>query len=241
MCGRIALYSEPERIARLLDAQLAPDVPATDADGWEPRWNVSPTDPILGVRAHGGVREVEQFRWGLIPPKTPEAVARQKYRSTFNARADKLTSNNLWSSPFSNQRLLIPVDGFFEWRALQPGEKKKQPYLFTRRDDRPLVLAGLWQAWPVGRDLRYSATVITTTAGPDMPIHDRQTIVLECDQWERWLQPDVEIEELLAMVLPGAGQLKARPISKDTTAWGTDEAFDVQPLEGPPTLWSASA
>lgn len=45
VCGRIALYSEPERVARLLDAQLALGVPATEADGWRPRLERRPAEP----------------------------------------------------------------------------------------------------------------------------------------------------------------------------------------------------
>ena len=45
MCGRIALYDEPDHLARLLDAGVDPDVMAE----WRPGWNLAPTDRILGV------------------------------------------------------------------------------------------------------------------------------------------------------------------------------------------------
>jgi putative SOS response-associated peptidase YedK len=52
-----------------------------------------------------------------------------------------------------------------------------------------------------------SATIITTQAGPDMPIHDRQPVVLEPDAWEHWLDPGVtdrdELEPLLRSGVEG--------------------------------------
>ena len=39
------------------------------------------------------------------------------------------------------QRCVIPAEGFYEWRE----EGGKQPYYFSRKDGRPLMLAGIWQ------------------------------------------------------------------------------------------------
>ncbi|MGA8371778.1 MAG: SOS response-associated peptidase family protein [Acidimicrobiales bacterium] len=78
--------------------------------------------------------------------------------------------------------------------------------------------AGLWEWWrsPEGEEI-YSATIITTDAGPDMePIHNRQPVVLEPETWERWLDPDVDAsEELEGMLRPGpAGVLRHWPVGQ---------------------------
>jgi putative SOS response-associated peptidase YedK len=210
MCGRIALYEEPSRLARILGARLVEGSFA----GWQPSWNVGPTDEILGVRQTStGERELGPYRWGLVPPwvKDPKAV-----KSTFNARAESIATKPMFRSAFEKQRILVPVDLFYEWHRLS--DKEKQPYAFRRADGEPIVIAGLREWHPdVDGEVWRTATIITTEAGPDMPIHNRQPVVLERDTWEHWLDPAVtDRDELESLLHPTAeGTLVRRPVSKD--------------------------
>jgi putative SOS response-associated peptidase YedK len=192
MCGRIALYSDVPQLARLLDAGVDPDL----VEAMEPRWNIGPTSPILGVsEGQDGQRTLGAYRWGLIPwwAKDPAAI-----KNTFNARGETVATKSMFQSAFTRSRILVPVDAFYEWKAGTP----KQPFAFKRADGQPVVFAGLRDRWKGddGIELR-SATIITTHAGPDMPIHDRQPVVLEPETWEQWLDPEVtdpsELEPLL--------------------------------------------
>jgi len=63
MCGRIALYTPPQRLARLLEAALAAGV---DPKG-EPSWNLAPTRTLFGVVDRGEGRILDAYRWGLVP------------------------------------------------------------------------------------------------------------------------------------------------------------------------------
>jgi putative SOS response-associated peptidase YedK len=199
MCGRIALYSDPDRIARILDAQLA-----LDREGWGPSWNVGPTDPILGVSEDDhGIRSLSAYRWGLlrVGAKDPKQGAR-----SFNARSETVATKPTFRSAFKRGRILVPADGFFEWRT---AGKVKTPSFFTRSDGDPIVLAGLRERWrsPAGEVIR-SATILTTESGPDMDgIHDRMPVVLEREAWEHWLDPAAanrdELEPLLVPARAG--------------------------------------
>jgi len=40
----------------------------------------------------------------------------------------------------------VPVDGFFEWKAIK-GQKAKQPYAIAMRDGAPFGIAGIWENW----------------------------------------------------------------------------------------------
>jgi putative SOS response-associated peptidase YedK len=84
MCGRFALYTEPVKVARFLQA-----TPDGVKDGWQPSWNIPPTERIVGARErvdeNGEItRSLELYRWGLVPfrAKDPAAI-----KSAFNARA----------------------------------------------------------------------------------------------------------------------------------------------------------
>ena len=47
-----------------------------------------------------------------------------------------------------------------------------------------MALGGLWQAWG---DL-VTCAVVTLNAGPNLePIHDREPLILNPDQWSLWL------------------------------------------------------
>ncbi len=209
MCGRIALYDDPDHLARLFQAGLSQDT----IDLWRPTWNLAPQDPILGVSERHGQRILDVYRWGLVPSwtKGPNGSS-----TAFNARAETLATKPMFRNAFRRQRILIPVDGFYEWDTVAP--KVKQPYVFTRTDGRPIVFAGLREWWQdaEGTELR-TATIITSQAGPDMPIHNRQPVVLEPGKWDRWLDPHLtDPGELESFLVPTAkGTLTHHPVSKE--------------------------
>jgi len=217
MCGRIALYSEPDFLARVFDAQLALGV---DPDG-RPSWNVGPMRSILAVAdvtdggdsAGTGVhRELGRYTWGLVPSWAKD---RNMGNRAFNARAETVASKPSFRAAFSSRRLAVVADGFYEWKP-GPG-KSKQPYYFTRSDGQPLALAGLWEMWWGGpgakdtpeeeRTVLRTCTVITTEAGPDMgDIHPRMPVVLEPEVLEEWLDPaNKDKPELQSLLVPSPG------------------------------------
>jgi putative SOS response-associated peptidase YedK len=205
VCGRIA-QSEPSRYAQRLKALVDPEL------DWSPSWNIGPTAPLLGVRERHDERVLSEFLWGLLPgwAGDPKAAAH-----AFNARAESVATKPMFRQAFERRRLLVPVDGFYEWAAV-PGSSRKQPYFFQRADGDPVVLAGLWEYWARGDDRRRTATVLTSTAGPDMPLHDRQPVVLEPQDWERWLHPERHDDEVLrALLEPRGGVLVHHAVSTD--------------------------
>jgi putative SOS response-associated peptidase YedK len=209
MCGRIALYTPPRALARLLDAAIAAGV---DLEA-PPSWNVGPTRTLFGVADVQGARVLDEYRWGLVPwwSKDPSGATK-----TFNARAETASTRPSFRDAFRSQRLLVPIDGFFEWD--RRGEAKV-PHFFTRADGGPVVLAGLYDRW---RDRRVAGaaplvtcTVLTTTPGPDVyGIHNRMPVVLEPDTFDLWLTAgDDELDAVLSLCAPAqAGTLVHHPV-----------------------------
>ena len=205
MCGRIALYTPPQRLARLLEATLAAGL---DPEG-RPSWNVGPQRTLFGVADTGAGRVLDRYKWGLLPSwaKDPSMSNRM-----FNARSETVASKPSFRSAFKRQRLLVPVDGFFEWDR---GGSAKVPHYFTRADGAPIVLAGLYERWrdpSGGEDAPWlqTCTVLTTTQGPDIDgIHDRMPVVLEPDAFDVWLTAgDDERDAVQALCIPApAGTL----------------------------------
>ncbi len=224
MCGRIA-QSEPSRYAQRLKALVDPEL------DWHPSWNIGPTAPVLGVRERHGERVLSEFLWGLLPgwSDDPKSAAR-----AFNARVESVATKPMFRRAFERRRLLVPVDGFYEWAAV-PGSSRKQPYFFVRADGSPVVLAGLWEYWARGEDHRRTATVLTSKAGPDMPVHDRQPVVLEPEEWERWLDPELDDGEVLRTLLePRGGVLVHHPVTMDVGSVQNDGPYLVEAVEAVP-------
>lgn len=209
MCGRIALYTPPQRLARLVEATLAAGL---DTEG-RPSWNVGPQRTLFGVADDGTGRVLDTYRWGLIPSwaKDPSVSNRM-----FNARAETVATKPSFRSAFRRRRLLVPVDGFFEWDRRGP---TKVPHYFTRADGGVLVLAGIHEEWhdPAAADApaRRTCAVLTTQAGDDIDgIHDRMPVVIEPDAYDVWLTAtDDELAALEALCVPArAGTLVHHPV-----------------------------
>lgn len=231
MCGRVALVTPPERLARILDAACVAGLAEPGPAGWHASYNVGPTGTLLGVapaspptgegppdggdvRRDAPGRVLAPYRWGLVPPWADDPRIGSRL---FNARAETVATKPAFRHAFRRHRLVVPVDGFYEWGPVGRG---KRPHYFRRADGAPVLLAGLWEAWAPkdedGAPLR-TCTVITTDAGEDMEgLHDRMPVVLEADRVDDWIDPDLVDEHALASLLVAApaGTLAHHPVDR---------------------------
>jgi putative SOS response-associated peptidase YedK len=212
VCGRYVSSSSPERIAAYFGA-------TTDVEALPESFNIAPTNDVYGVVAHAdGARHVEVFHWGLVPSWAKERKIGQKM---INARAETLAEKPAFKSLFGKHRCIVPMDGFYEWKAGEPGGPvtakgalAKQPMFIRRADAEPLAVAGLWAAWrdpAAGEDAPWlhSLTVITTVANATMePIHDRMPVILPPSAWSEWLDPtNRDLSELRRLLAPAPDDL----------------------------------
>ena len=182
MCGRVALFTPPVRLTKLLDATLAAGV---DPEG-HPSWNVGPQRRLFGLTLDTG-RTLDSYRWGLLPSWAKDPTISNRL---FNARGETVAEKPSFRSAFAKRPCVIPVDGFYEWDH-RPGHNK-QPNYFTRANGELLLFAGLYEQWrdPEAQDAAplKTCTIITTTPNKDMDeIHDRMPVVLGVADVETWL------------------------------------------------------
>jgi putative SOS response-associated peptidase YedK len=247
MCGRFALYTPPDQLARLFDAELAAGVPP----GGDPRWNIAPTDQVLGLRfgvGDEGLLVLDRFRWGLVPPQSKDPAEGSRL---FNARAETAASRPSFRDSYAHRRMAVLADGFYEWRK-GPG-KGRQPNFFHRADGRPLAFAGLWADWrdprpgAIDRPTVRSCTIVTTTAGQDIDgVHDRMPVVLAPDALERWIDPaGADGDELRSLLRPPpTGTLVHHVVDQRVGNVRNDDPALVAPLAaagGSPTGSPATA
>jgi putative SOS response-associated peptidase YedK len=96
----------------------------------------------------------------------------------------------MWRVPFQRRRCLVPADGFYEWKKIDP--KTKQPYAFATRQE-PFAFAGLWDGWkdPANGQWLQSYTIITTDPNElTATVHNRMPVILQPKDYDRWLTRD---------------------------------------------------
>jgi putative SOS response-associated peptidase YedK len=198
MCGRFVATATPAQLADYLHV----DTIRTEA--LDPSWNVAPTDPVYAAaenREHQ--RQLGTYQWGLVPYWAKDAKGGARM---INARAETLTSK--FRRTFERRRCLLPADGFYEWQKLDDGTK--QPWFIQRADGAPMVFGGLWEVWkPEGateedEPLR-TCSIITTAANELLArIHDRMPLVLNPQDFDRWLDRDLtDTDRLADLLVPG--------------------------------------
>lgn len=190
-----------------------------------PNYNVAPTTTIATVVSRHTepddepTRRVRMMRWGLVPPwaKTgADGAPDTRGPQLINARADKVTTSPAFRSSAKSKRCLVPMDGYYEWRA-NPGKKGgKTPFYLHRADGELLFMAGLWSVWKAAKEASplLSCTIVTTDAvGELADIHDRMPLIVAERDWDRWLNPDAPADEQLLASPPDVRAIERREIS----------------------------
>ena len=102
----------------------------------------------------------------------------------------------MFRSAFKRTRCLIPISGYFEWKAAPDG---KQPFYFSRADGAPITVAGLWDEWrdpESGEPLKSCAMIITEANEFTRDTHDRMPVILDSESFAPWLSGEAGTELL---------------------------------------------
>jgi putative SOS response-associated peptidase YedK len=223
MCGRFTLTVDP---ADLQDAFPQFTFP----EKYAPRYNISPTQPILAI-PNDGKNSADFFVWGLIPSWAKDLSIGSKL---INARSETLAEKPSFRGGFKYHRCLILADGFYEWKS-EPGTKIKVPYFFRLKSGKPFAFAGLWDNWqsPDGGAVK-SATIITTAPNSLMaPIHNRMPVIVSPDAYTQWLDPAARTADSLQHLLVShpADEMTAHPVSTLVNSPANDRAECVAPVD----------
>lgn len=150
---------------------------------------LEPTDPAAGVGLY-------PMRWDLVPWFWKKTIKEKKFLAT-NARCETVATTASFREAFKRRRCLVPADGFYEWTG-EKGAKTK--WMFTRAGEPWFCFAGLWDHAETADGPVDSFTIITTAAGPfAREYHDRQPLILDRDQWARWLDMSQDASDLLCV------------------------------------------
>lgn len=257
MCGRYAATADPGDLIEEfeIDADFTDEPTRSllkspqDPPPATPDHNMAPTKqaPVILTRAPKGepaapLRQLRLLTWGLVPSWARETKV--GLRMT-NARAETVLEKSSFARAAAVRRCLVPAAGWYEWQVSpvaedSKGKPRKQPFFIHRGDGDLLAFAGLYEFWrdrAVADDdpaaWLVSFTIITTAADPGMDrIHDRQPLVLERGDHERWLDPDLTDPAGIADLLDfrQSGRFAAHPVSTAVNATRNNGPRLLEPL-----------
>lgn len=222
LCGRFSLAISPEKLAELFKTINFLDFPQ--------RFNIAPTQPVVGIRAaENHDRFGEMFRWGLVPFWAKDLKIGQRLT---NARAETLKEKPSFRGAYKYRRCLIPSSGFYEWKTI---DRQKQPFYIRLRDRSPMAMAGLYEIWthPEGSEIR-TATIITTRANDMMaPLHHRMPVLLDSGDYDRWLDPSNQTSKGLDPLLKPypSEKMEAYRVSAYVSRTGQEGPRCIAPVE----------
>ena len=262
MCGRYAASAGAQQLLEALDVE-------DDQTGGalRPTWNAAPTQRhavVLtrgpGDRVEGGPRrELRLLTWGLVPSWSRDGTGGARM---INARSETVLERPAFRRAAVARRCLVPVDGWYEWKAADAGgapgagrspapRGRKQPHLMTLTDGGTMALAGIYELWrPRATDEQGGAeetredplvtyAVLTREAEPGLrAVHDRMPLVLPREAWDEWLDPATTDPSQVADQLRAAthvppGRFTAVPVGVRVGQVREDDPGLVEPV-GPP-------
>ncbi len=218
MCGRYALIVEAEELAAIFGL-IAPGE-------FAPRFNVAPSQSAPVVRLDtDGEREFIMLRWGLIPSFSRDGMG------MINARSETVNEKRSFRNAFRERRCLVPATGFIEWQK-KPGRGRKQPFHILLNSGDPFCFAGIWERWG---DIETYAILTTEPNGLVAPIHDRMPVILPRNQYDAWLDPLADLDDLQHLLRPfDADEMTAQPIGTRINSPKNDDAACLEPVEPEP-------
>jgi putative SOS response-associated peptidase YedK len=202
MCTRY-VFTDPAEAIRDLFKITAP------LPNWPPNYNVAPTNIMPTIRPVDGGREIAMMEWGLIPFFSKDGA---RSFTTFNARAEELRGKPMYREPFKTRRCIVPATGYIEFTG---SKGDKIAHLFSRSDDKPMALAGLWDRWVSADKSQKKVTYTVVTTAPNSfaaQFHARMPCVLEMEDVDTWLcaSPD----DAAKLMRPAKDVLVERPLGK---------------------------
>lgn len=176
MCGRYALAGDWSDFTEEFSLDEVP--------GLVPRYNIAPTAqpgfeaPIVVAGA-----TLVPARFWYIPSFWNKSL--KELPTSFNARSETVMDKKFFVGA---QRCLVPLSG---WREFPGPSGKKRAFNLHKK--RPFfALAGIWSEWRSKPTEPKIASFSILTCEPSeqvKPLHHRMPMVVERDDYERWLDP----------------------------------------------------
>ncbi len=145
------------------------------------RHDLAPVQDVSVVLEREGERQLDQFRWGLMPFWAKDSTLADS-RTVFEKRA--------YRRILPKQRCVIPADAFYGWSV----EGKNRTLIRLAMEGRSVfAMAGMYEEWrgAGGEVLRLCSVLSLPANRTAEPYMERMPVLLEEEAVEGWLSTDV--------------------------------------------------
>jgi putative SOS response-associated peptidase YedK len=164
MCGRFETKPSIQSLVEALrqeNIELYPDL-SIEANKTT---NISPTDKIFSITLVGGIYTLSLTNWGIKFSDDSPLI--------FNSRIETIKEKKFWSNLFNNNRALVPMSGFYEWKK---EGSRRQPYRIFLPGNNLFFVSALYY---IDKGKIVFTSLITTTPNEFIrPIHHRMPVIL---------------------------------------------------------------
>lgn len=180
MCYRVQINADKIKLQKRFNATFQDS--ELEFVGGEINGFSHPNLPVITDRNSTIIQPME---WGLLPSW---AADKSFQKNTLNCKIETAAEKPTFRNSL-NQRCLILVSGFYEWKHVTEGKKiVKQKFLLTSPNQDFFTLAGLYNNW----NGTNTFTILTTEANELMAeIHNtkkRMPVVLKQQEEALWLK-----------------------------------------------------
>ena len=165
------------------------------------RWNVRPGQMNPVITSHSP-NQISRMFWGLIPHWAKDKSFAYK---TINARAETVAELSTYKQPFRHKRCIVPATGFYEPDKIHFTKPPYPWHYFQLKDQKVFGFAGLYDVWKdreTGKEM-HTYTIITTEPNAVVgEFHDRMPVILQREDEDTWLNPDISEPAQLLLTFP---------------------------------------
>lgn len=195
MCYNVQQKTKLRELTERFNAQF--EMPSL----YKPKEFVSGFDfPLLPVLKSDSPETFKFLNWGLIPHWAKNEDIR---KNTLNAKLETIGEVASFKD-IIDQRCILPVTGFYEWKWLDSKGKRKEKYHIGLENQSVFGLAGLYSSWtnPKNGEIIDSFSLLTTEANEIMAeIHNikkRMPLIMDIVKAKEWLKNgDVDLNHNL--------------------------------------------
>ncbi|HEX2869123.1 MAG TPA: SOS response-associated peptidase [Ignavibacteriales bacterium] len=172
MCGRFENNIQVEDLFEALQTKGAPVKVEL------PRENIAPTQKIMTVVEKGNELSLIPMNWGIKFSEGSHLI--------FNSRIETIKEKPYWQRLFSENKCLVPMTAFYEWKK---EGTRKVPYRIFLPNERFFFVPALY----VEKDMQLYASLITTAPNKFIEkLHNRMPVILKMNEALEYLRCDSE-------------------------------------------------
>jgi putative SOS response-associated peptidase YedK len=198
----------------------------------KPRWNVRPGQMNPVITSHSP-NQISRMFWGLIPHWAKDKSFAYK---TINARAETVATLVTYKEPFRHKRCIVPATGFYEPDKIHFTKPPFPWHYFHLKDQKVFGIAGLYDVWKdreTGKEI-HTYTIITTEPNAVVgEFHGRMPVILQKEDEETWLNPDISEPAQLQPLLQSYPDEKMEtwPVGEEARNVRNDYPELIKPLQ----------